>query len=168
MKGRNRRRRSVWLRLTFAVAMGLAVHALTGSAHAAPAGEVSTAPGIVLAGLSSQQYPAFFRISANDRVLLAGGIAISATCTDGSNFVVPDLALRVPIGADGRLHRSVVTPPTAGPNGTTYSGSDTLTGRLGAAHLKLTGTWRLRVRVTGPGGESIQCDSGPVRFTATR
>ncbi len=129
MKGRNRRRRSVWLRLTFAVAMGLVVHALTGSAQAAPAGDVSATPGIVLAGLSSQQFPAFFRISANDRVLLAGEIAIGATCTDGSNFVVPDLALRVPIGA---------------------------------------GTWRLRVQVTGPGGESIQCDSGPVRFTATR
>jgi hypothetical protein len=121
----------------------------------------------VLAGLSSQQYPAFFRISANDRVLLAGGIAISAACTDGSNVVVPDRALSVPIASDGRLHRSVITPPTAGPNGTRYNGSDTLTGKLGAAHSKLTATWRPRFQVTAPGGENVERDSGPVRFSAT-
>ncbi len=166
MKGRNRRRRSVWLRLTFAVAMSIAGHALGGSAKAAEVGDVS-GPGTVLAGFTSQQYPAFFRISANGRVLLAGGIAIDSTCTSGLNIVVPDLFLHVPINADGRLHRSVITPPTAGPNGTTDAGTDTLTARLGPAHSELTGTWRLRVQVTGPGGESIQCDSGPVHFSAT-
>jgi hypothetical protein len=167
MKGRTRRRRSIWLRLSFAVAMSIALHALGGSAKAATVGDSSAAPGVVLAGFTSQQYPVFFRISANNRVLLASGIAISAACTDGSNYVVPDLALRVPIGADGRLHRLVITPPTAGPNGGTYSGSDMLTGMLGLAHSRLTGTWRLRVQVTEPGGESLECDSGPVRFSAT-
>jgi hypothetical protein len=167
MKGRNHRCRYIWLRLAFVVSIAVAAHVLGGSANAATIGGPSTAPGAVLAGLTSQQFPTFFRLSANDRVVLAGAIAISATCTDGSIYVVPDLALRVPIGADGRLHRTVITPPTAGPNGGTYSGSDTLTGRLGPAHSKLTGTWRIRVQATEPNGANIQCDSGPVRFSAT-
>ncbi len=58
-----------------------------GAARIAPARDASAAPGIVLAGLTSQQYPVFFKISDDGRTLTAGAIALNMTCTSGVQFV---------------------------------------------------------------------------------
>lgn len=154
-----------WLRVAFVLSAVIAVHALGGSAQAAPIGGGSQ--NIVLAGFTSQQYPAFFKVSANAKTLTMSGIALNMTCTSGAQFVLQDSFARIKISPSGRLHISVSIPQTAGANGNTYSGTDSLTGRLGTRHTELSGTWHLQVNYSFTNGMSDQCDSGPVRFNAT-
>lgn len=151
-----------WLRVAFVVSAAIAVHALGGSAQATP---VQAGPK-TLAGFTAEHYPAFFRVSSNGRTLLTGGIAISMTCTSGSNLVVPDAFAHVPIRATGRLH-ATYTSPTIVQNGVTFSGTDSLTAMLSPNRSRLVGTWRLAVNYTNASGTTDQCDSGPVRFAAT-
>jgi hypothetical protein len=167
MDGQNRGRRAKRLRMGLALAVVIGAHALDGGQAQAATTDASAAPGIVLAGLTSQQYPTFFKISADARTLTLGSIAISMNCTSGDQFVLEDAFARVSIKPNGRLHATFSQPPTAASSGVTYSGTDSLTARLGRRHTQLSGTWRLRVNYTFTNGMSDRCDSGPVRFTAT-
>jgi hypothetical protein len=161
MKGRTRKA----LRLAFVI--GVAAAARGGSANAAPIAPMPTGQAIVLAGFTSQQFPAFFKIAGNGRKLTVGGIALNMTCTSGSQFVLQDNFVHVPISARGKLNGTFTAPPTSGSNGDTFSATDSLTGRLNHGHSQLSGVWQLSVHYTFPNGSSDQCDSGPVRFTAT-
>jgi hypothetical protein len=168
-----------WLRVAFVIAAAIAVHAFGGSAQAASIGarsfataRVATAGGssgsnIVLAGFTSQQYPAFFKISADAKTLRLSGIALAMSCTSGAQFILQDSFARVPISPSGKLHIAVAIPSTSGSSGVTYSGSDSVTARLGSRHTELSGTWQLHVNYSYTNGMTDQCDSGPVRFTAT-
>jgi hypothetical protein len=171
MKGRNHHRRAIWLRVGCTVALAIAMHLLdVGSASAttpASAAGPAGAPEIVLGGFTSQHFTTFFKISPDGRVLLVGGITIGVSCTSGQQIVVPDEFGKVPIAANGKLHTSYSMPPTAGPNGSTLTGTDTLKGQLSPKHSQLIGTWRLRVHIAASGGQSEECDSGTVHFRAT-
>lgn len=181
MNGQSRGRRAKWIRTGLAVAVVIGAHVLNGgradaatidprpfgTAAVAAAHDASAAPGIVLAGLTSQQYPVFFKISANARTLTFGSIAISVNCTSGDQFVLADAFVRVSIKPNGRLHATFSQPPTAASGGVTYSGTDSLTAHLGRKHSQLSGTWQLRVNYSFTNGMSDECDSGPVRFIAT-
>ena len=50
---------------------------------------------------------------------------------------------------------------------TAESIKDALAARLNPKHSQLTGTWQLAANFSFADGTSDQCDSGPVRFTAT-
>jgi hypothetical protein len=150
------------LAATLAVTMviaALATPAIAVAREAAP-------PDVTLAGFSSQEYPAFFKIAAG-RALTIGAIALDMSCTSGDEFVFHDAFVRVRIKPNGRMHASVIIPPTAGSNGQTVSGSDSLTARLGSLHTELSGIWRLQLNYSFTNGMSDRCDSGPVRFVAT-
>jgi hypothetical protein len=166
MTGQSRGRSGKWLRVAIVVGLAVAVHALNGSsAQAAPA-KASASSDIVLAGFTSEQLPAYFKISSDGKALLSSGIAIRMGCTSGAQPVWPDAFAHIPIAANGRLHVSF-TPPTTTQSGVTTSATDTLTAHLNPAHSVLTGTWHLSVHVTLANGQSVSCDSGRVRFTAT-
>jgi hypothetical protein len=181
MNGRNQSRRARWLRVAFAVTAAIAAHALNGGSaqaaliHAQPAGSARIAAAadaaptsdIVLGGFTSQQYPTFFKVSKDGRTLTVGAIALEMTCTSGSQFVLEDGFGRVRISPNGRLRAMTAFPPTAGSSGDTFSGTDSLTGRLSHRRTSVSGTWRLKVNYSFSNGMSDQCDSGPVRFTAT-
>ena len=177
MKGKSRRR--VWLRLglgaaaiaLYAVAGGSAGAAVIGagpvsSARIATARAAAATPGVVLGGFTSQQYPVFFRIAPNGRMVTVGAIAISLNCTSGSQPVNSDLFTRVHINAQGRMNAASSQPPTAGPTGATYTWTDSLTARLNRKHTLVSGVWRLAVNFSFTNGMSDECDSGPVRFVA--
>jgi hypothetical protein len=162
MNGRIQGSRSKWLGVAFAVTLAIAAPALNGSSA-----QAATAPQtIVLAGFSSQHYAGFFKVSGDGRMLLAGGMAISMTCTSGATVVAPDAFARVPIHADGRLH-AVYSSPTIITNGTTTQVTDTMSATLNRRHSTLTGTWQLAVNYGFADGTSDQCASGPVRFKLT-
>jgi hypothetical protein len=170
MKGPHRRRRSVLLRLTFAVAVSITGHALGGSAKAATiAGASDPAPPspIVLAGFTSQQYPDFFKVAGDGRTLTLAGIALEMTCTSGAQFVLEDDFARIPIGPSGRLHGSYAQAPTSGSDGATVSATDALSARLNRRHTQLSGVWQLSAHYAFTDGTTDDCSSGPVRFTAT-
>ncbi|HYB26273.1 MAG TPA: hypothetical protein VEF89_06650 [Solirubrobacteraceae bacterium] len=169
MKG-NRKRRSVWLRLAFAIVWAIAAHALGGSAQAATmttASDATGQPATVLAGFTSQNYPAFFKLSADGRRMTVGGIALGMTCTSGNQFVLQDAFLGVRINANGRIRGSYTQAPTSGQDGATVSATDSLTARVNRSRTQLSGVWHLDVHYAFSDGTSDDCDSGPVRFTAT-
>jgi hypothetical protein len=139
-----------------------------GAARILAAQDAPVAPGVVLAGFTSQQYPTFFKVSGDGRTLGVGAIALQMTCTSGMQFVLEDAFGPVRIGPNGGLHAGVSIPPTAGSSGETFSGTDTLIARLGHRHTRVSGTWHLKLSYTFTNGMSDECDSGPVRFMATQ
>jgi hypothetical protein len=182
MNGRSQGRHARWIRAGLALAVVIAAHAINGgsaeaaTSHPTPFGpariaavrDASAAPDIVLAAITSQQYPAFFKISANARTLTFGSIALGLNCTSGDQIVLEDGFSRVRISPNGKLHATFSVPPTAASNGVTYSGTDSITARLNHRHTRLSGVWHLSVNYSFTNGMSDQCDSGPVRFTATQ
>jgi hypothetical protein len=167
MTGHSRGSRAKWLRVAFVVAAAIAAHALNGgSAQAATIDSAAGGRTIVLAGLTSQHYPGFFKVSGDGRMLLGGGIAISMSCTSGATLVVTDAFARVPIHRDGRLH-AAYSSPTIVTNGTTSQGTDSVTARLNPKHSQLSGTWQLAVNYGFADGTSDHCASGPVHFKLT-
>ena len=156
--------RGKWLRMAVVLTVVVVMYAIGGGWAQAAAAPASAAD--VFGGFTSQRLPAFFKISADDRVLMASGIALRLKCTSGVILVVPDAFDHVPIAANGTLH-TTFTSPTTIQNGVTTNGTDTLKASLGAGRSTLTGTWRLQVELSAANGQSMKCDSGPVRFTAT-
>jgi len=154
------------LAVAFAVTMAVAAVAAVAGVGSAAAREAA-APDIVLAGFTSQQYPAFFKIATPGRALTIGAIALDMSCTSGAEFVFHDAFGPVRIKPNGRMRASVVIPPTAESSGQTVSGSDSLRARLGSRHTELSGVWRLQLNYSFTNGMSDRCDSGPVRFVAT-
>jgi hypothetical protein len=181
MNGRSQSRGSRWLRVAFVVGVGIAAQAFnSASANAAPIhmtpnqaariAAAATGPArqtTVLAGFTTQQYPAFFKIAAAGRSLTLGAIALNLSCTSGGQVALGDAFTRVRISPDGKLHAALSIPPTAGSAGETFSGTDTMSARLNRKHTQLVGTWDLIVNYSFTNGMSDQCNSGPVRFTAT-
>ncbi len=165
-----------WFRFVLAGALIVGSHLLhVGSAEAAsthlrPLGTATVATatgatgGTVLGGFTSQSYPSFVKISANGRMLEVGAIALNMTCTSGAQFVLSDGFVRIPIGPKGHLHRTRSEPPTSGPDGDTYSVTDSLHASLNRTRTELSGVWDLRVQYSFTNGMSDLCDSGPVRF----
>lgn len=180
MTGRSNSHRARWLGLGLVLA-ATAVTALgggsasgavvgpaaIGGARIAAARDASAAPGITLAGFTTQQLPSFFKVTGDGRTLSVGAIALGMTCTSGSSFVVQDAFARVRISPTGTLRARFSTPPTAAANGATVSGTDALTARLSRRHTQLSGTWRMVFNYSASNGMSDRCDSGPVRFVAT-
>jgi hypothetical protein len=158
----NGSRLRIALVVTMFVALATPALAAAQGAQGAPA-----TSDVVLAGFTSQQYPAFFKITAPGRWLTIGAIALEMTCTSGAQFVLQDAVGPVQVGSNGRVHVGARIPPTAGSSGTTFSGTDSLTARLGRRHTRVSGTWELKVNYSYVNGMSDQCDSGPVRFAAT-
>jgi hypothetical protein len=181
MTGQSQGRRAKWIRVGLVVAALIASHALhDGSAEAATspprahgatrilaAHDASAAPGVLLATITSQNLPVWFKVSGDGRTLTAAAIAVNMNCTSGAEFVLPDDFLRVAISKNGRLHGTYSQPPTAGSAGETYTWMDSITARLNHRHTQLSGVWHLTVNYSFTNGMSDQCESGPVRFTAT-
>ena len=153
--------RRLWLRL--ALASGLTVAGL--AFHSGPAAATPVGPIKVLAGLSSQQYPSFFEIANNGRMLKLGAIALDVTCASGADFVLRDRDVRIPITRSGKLRANFAQAPTPFSGGGTVGGTDSLNATLNPQHTELTGTWRVRQTYISPSGQTDQCDSGLVRFT---
>lgn len=150
-----------WLRLALAIGLAIASVAVhSGSADAAPVGATT-----VFGGLSSQEFPSFFVITNNGRMLKVGAIAFGMTCTSGDEFVQTDRDVKVPISPSGKVSAHYAQPPTLVSDGVTVGGTDTLNATLNRRHTVLTGTWRLQQTYISPSGQTDQCDSGPVHFT---
>jgi hypothetical protein len=182
MKGRIQGLRAKWIRVGLVVAALIASHALHngsaeaattapqphGGAHILAAHDAPASPGILLATITSQSLPAWFKVSGDGRTLTVAAIAVNMNCTSGAQFVLPDGFVRVAISKSGTLHANYSQPPTAGSAGETYTLTDSITARLNHRHTRLSGVWHLSVNYSFTNGMSDQCESGPVRFVATQ
>ena len=144
-------------------ALGIAVMSAYG-AHAASVVPVSR--GTVFGGFTSQRLPSFFQVSKNQKMLLAGSVALKLKCRSGVAFVVEDDFRRLPIAANGRLHGGWSVPLTKLRDGTSFAGAGSLSGYLDRRHQRLIGTWHVHSTLGSATGQSDVCDSGAVRFTA--
>ena len=126
------------------------------------------APGLVLAGITSQSLPAWFKVSGDARTLTVAAIAVNLNCTSGAEFVLPDAFVRVAIRQERKAARRCVAAAHGGDGPARPTRwTDSVTARLNHRHTQLSGVWHLTVNYSFTNGMSDQCDSGPVRFTAT-
>jgi hypothetical protein len=157
-------------RLAFGIAVAIATHALSGgSARAATISPAADAPATpsVLAGFTSQDYPAFFKLAGDRQRVSMAGIALDMTCTSGEQFVLQDAFIGLRISPTGKIHGSFTEAPTSDADGTTVSATDSLSARLNHRRTQLSGIWELTANYSYADGSSDQCDSGPVRFSVT-
>lgn len=159
MNGHSRGRRGTRLGVAFAAAAAIAMLALGASAQAATTGPDT------LAGLTSQHFPVFFKVSGDGKTVTADGIALGMTCVSGGRLVWPDSFNHLPIH-NGKIHVNFASP-TILQNGTATTVNDVLTARLSPNHSGVTGTWHISVKFSFSDGTGDSCDSGPVAFSAT-
>jgi hypothetical protein len=158
------------LRLRHNRLIGAATAALSALAFAVPAVSAQGAKPIgptVLAGFSSQHWPSFFKLAKDQRTLLIGSVALDMNCTSGGHFVLEDEFANVPIGRGGRLRDSWAEAPTKFADGYTVGGSGAIVVTLDRRRSRLQGVWRVHQTIISPTGQIDECDSGPVRITAT-
>jgi hypothetical protein len=172
--------------VTVTVAAGLLLTLVTGAssgatAHAVQGGSgdvmasiarsaVGTLPaslgGKTLGGFSSQNWPLVVALSGNEKQVSKVATGLMMRCTSGNSFPLEDGWTQLAIGRDGTTHGSMTVPPMSGASASISGGSDSLTAKLDRMHATMAGTWRLQLNFTMSGGQTDQCDSGVVRFTA--
>src|SRR5262249_44966409 len=94
--------------LRLGVALGGTLVAAVAVGVGGAAAREAAAPDVTLAGFTSQQYPAFFKLSGSGQMLTLGAIALDMNCTSGDEFVLHDAFGRVRIKPNGRIRASVV------------------------------------------------------------
>ena len=95
--------------------------------------------------------------------------AYEMKCSDGDKFYDYDLYFDpMRIGADRSFkysYESGPQPSTAVP-GTTYTYTESFSGKLNKARTKIVGTVRSSVAFADPAGKSYTCDTGAIKFKA--
>jgi hypothetical protein len=130
---------------------------------------VLPASGRTLGGFTSQHLPVVLQISTQDKRLNLAGSALNLTCTSGTQFVIPDGWVKLPISKKGIVngsYRIPASPPPAGGTIGIIGGTDTFSGKLNAKKATFSGTWELKIEYSMPNNQTDQCDSGHVTFEA--
>ena len=160
----SQRRRRV-LRIAAVVVAAVLGAGSPASAATLPAGGL--AAGRVLGGVTSQHWPVVVAISTSGKQIQGASAGLVLSCSSGAVFPVPDGWGNVPIRAHGNVNASAGIPPSGGNStGAITGGSDTFNGRLDRRRATFRGTWRLHVNYLMSNGQTDQCDSGPVAFSA--
>lgn len=166
--GRSRR----WIFVRQIVATAVAVVAFigeTGLADAAVARPTAgPAAGHVLGGVTSQGWPVVITLSSNGMWFAREVVALEMSCTSGGTFTAPAGGGRVAIGPNGSVNAAGTipgSPASAGSSGLT-GGSESFTGRLNRKRGTFSGTWHMHLSFAMQGGQTDECDSGQVSFTA--
>jgi hypothetical protein len=158
-------------------AAGRATHAHTTTSEAmvaqarllrpATAASFSTLPSPVLGGFTRQGWPIVAQM-ASDGSIARIGIGLDMRCTAGDQFALNDFAIRVPIGARGKVERKITI--RAGSGGSSSGpaltgGTDTLSGHMNQDRTTFNGKWDLHLEFVLASGQTDTCDSTSVPFT---
>jgi hypothetical protein len=165
LKNSYRRRRVSLVVLAFVLPAALAG---TPSAIARPAASASPGDGQTLGGLTSQNWPVVVKISRNGKRIAMIRDAVDLTCTSGVDLTLPDGWRNVPIGPGGAVSASTNVPPSpsAGSGTSLTGGRDTLTGRINRTRGTFSGVWQIELTFSLSNGQTDDCKSGAVTFTA--
>ncbi len=122
------------------------------------------AVGQVLGGFTSQGWPVVVVFAKQRKKIAVIATGLDMSCTSGERLPLEDGWERLPISANGRIHAAATIPPES----TIFltGGSHSLTGRLNPQRSVFSGVWRLHLTFKTATGQSDQCDSGRVTFTA--
>jgi hypothetical protein len=145
--------------LAFVFSLGLVSPAM--ARRVVPA---SPADGQTLGGLTSQQWPVVVEISRTGKRIPLISAGIDLTCPSGLDLPIPDQWDNVPIGPGGAVSASMNVPPD--PGASLSRGTDTLTGKFNRKRGAFSGVWRVEARFSLSNGQTDDCQSGAVTFTA--
>ena len=129
----------------------------------------SAAGTTVFGGVNTSMGPVFIELAKKGRQLKRVVTAANLKCMpDGDEETWIDDWSDVSVSARGGFKTSYSdTDPLTG--GYTFTFSDSLSGKVNRAHTKITGTFRITSVIRRPdGSEMDRCESGDVKFTATR
>ncbi len=165
MKNSHRRRRA-----SFVVAVSVLALSLAGvpSALARPAAAGGPADGHTLGGLTSQHWPVVVEISRNGKRIPMITAGLDLTCTSGTDLPIPDRWVNVPIGPGGAVSASVnLVPSSSSGSGVSLAGgTDTMIGRFNRKRGTFSGVWRAEATFSMSNGQTDDCNSGAVSFSA--
>jgi hypothetical protein len=143
------------------------VLARAATAGASPRAIALPVPGDVLGGFTSQGWPVVLEISGNGKRVAVVATGLFMSCTSGVGFPVEDAWPLLPISAKGKVHAAITIPSFAGSSVSITGGSRSFAGRFNRARSIFWGQWRLHLNYKFSNGQTDQCDSGRVTFTAT-
>jgi len=165
-----------WVRVGLGVVV-VAVMATTGSTALAKsrsmltpvkartaAGGSNLAAGQVLGGFTSQGWPVVLELSKDGKQIALAGIGLSMNCSSGAQFSTGDGWIHAPIAAGGKVREAAQITPA--PKYSLTGGSDSFTGKLNRRQVAFSGTWQLHLTYSMSNGQTDQCDSGRVAFSA--
>jgi hypothetical protein len=122
--------------------------------------------GGVLAGTTSQRWPAMFELVADGRMIKRAVIGVELKCSDGGTVPLPDPWLFVPVKRNGTFRATF--HDTISDEGQTLEISDSLSGRFNRTRSRVSATLRTRMTFSSgvPGDPPVSCDSGNVKLRA--
>ncbi len=142
------------------------VHGTIGATAASAQGSAGPAAEQVLGGFTSQGWPVVIVISKDGKRIGLVETGLNMSCTSGDSFPLLDGWVRLPIAANGSVRGHTTIQPASGSAVSITGGSDSFTGKLNRKRDTFAGTWQLQMSLAQTNGQTDQCDSGLVRFTA--
>ena len=108
-------------------------------------------------------------VARDNRSVRKALFAYEMKCSDGDKFYDYDLYFDpMRIGADRSFQYSYDSGPQSSTTvpGTTYSRTESFSGKMNKARTKIVGTARSTLSGTSAEGVAFTCDTGAIRFTA--
>jgi hypothetical protein len=143
---------------------GHVVRLTPGTARPAVARPAAAPAGTLLAGLTSQRWPSFFRFAKNGETLKLASIGLDMTCTSGSEFGITDAM--GPLAVKGHRFGGAWSQSPTAASGGMFSATGIMRGTFDRRHGTVSGTWDVHFTLVQTGGTTDTCDSGLVRFSA--
>lgn len=117
-------------------------------------------------GALSAGGPLVIDTTSNGRRITRARGALELDCGDGLMIDESDAWRNVRVSKRGSF--KAVYRDSFTDEGATVDVYDEFAGRFNRKHTKVSGTWRLQIVIHEPDGTEVDCDSGALRFTATR
>jgi len=122
--------------------------------------------GRVLGGATSQTWPVVLAISGDGKSVNAALAGLVLSCSSGASLPLVDGWAKLPIGPNGSVHAAAAIPPSSGSGVSLTGGSHSFTGKLNRKRATFSGVWQLQLAFSLSNGQTDQCDSGRVSFSA--
>jgi hypothetical protein len=137
-------------------------------ATAETSADVAAAPAVgqVLGGFTSQGWPVVVAFAKQRKKIGLIATGLDMSCTSGESLPLEDGWERLPISASGEVHAAATIPPSPASTISLTGGSHSLFGRFNRQRSVFSGVWRLHLTFKTATGQTAQCDSGRVAFTA--
>jgi hypothetical protein len=129
--------------------------------------EAKASRDLVLTGQVGGGSPVVVRLSPNGRMVKRITASLWLECASGGGFTVTDSWVRLRVRGGSRISASFRNSSVE--EGTEFAIADSLRARINPRRTRITGTWRFTIDSRDIAtGETDQCDSGAVRFSARR
>jgi hypothetical protein len=151
--------------------LAMAVSTASATGFASPellpraAARATGAGSITFGGFSSQNWPVVLALSPAGRISQVE-IGLDMTCVSGTSFAAEAGFRDLPVARGGKIRATRSIPPETGSTASLSGGTESLRARINVHRATITGSWHLHLGFQMSNGQTDQCDSGNVTFTA--